>query len=400
MAKETLLSYLKRDNPTLWRFGNTSSSTTMTKSPGWRPPSIYPWDEFNYDTLQRMSGRLLYSILRKPLNKDLPQFSPIPAMFRTISDEDSLDSLLIKWTQSVVSEALAVVHEQHPAMNEFHARMARGGQASFFNLSSQRQRPDRAGVRLRSCDNDNDPDLRMPTVVLPGDTKLSEKWKSEKIPLGEIKESQSNDLGILPVMQIFRYCISANTRYGFLITDEELDCIRVRPNDQSKTGGVRTLGYRPEQQTKTAGYLQYKAIKWNTNDSDGLTVNLALWWIHLLAAHESKIDFSYSPLDEAMSSLSRNIHPSEDICLEEQTESRTNATQSPATMITDDDKFLHSFDSSGDPSTASVASSAIASARRGRSIKAENGSRIQKKRKEKLRGRSHGGDKVITFTFI
>ena len=381
MEKETLLSYLKRDNPRLWKFKNASDSKTLTKSGNWRAPAIIEqWDEFNFDTLRRMSEGLLYTVLEQPLSKDLPLFSPLPLMFRTISDEDSLDSLLVKWTQSVVCEALSMMHEQHPELNDFHVRMARGGQASGLNAIPRRLRPDWAGVRLRSCD-DNDPDLQLPNVVLPGETKLSRKWKSGEIKWGKTTESQKDDPWMLPLLQIFKYCINANTRYGFLITDEELVLVRTGPSSQSRTDGIQR--HRPDEKTKAAGFLQCKVVKWDPKDSDGLSINLALWWIHLLAAHESRIAFSYRPLDEKMTFSRPNISSSGDVYTEEGNDPSVYGTGSPTTVTTGDDQYLNSFDARRDPSMASVTSSEISSAHHGTKRKRDNKSSVEKKRNVK-----------------
>lgn len=51
-----------------------------------------------------------------------------------------------------------------------------------------------------------------------------------------------------------------------------------------------------------SGTMEYKAIPWDIRSnqpqstSETLTINLALWWLHLLAADASGIEDNYSPL--------------------------------------------------------------------------------------------------------
>ena len=99
------------------------------------------------------------------------------------------------------------------------------------------------------------------------------------------------DTSYWPIAQIFTYCMNAGTRYGYLITDKELFMVHVCPTSPaastiatySGTGPVlRSIG-KPRSYTNK-GILEFKAVPWNhDHDSDGLTVNLCLFWLHLMA---------------------------------------------------------------------------------------------------------------------
>ena len=90
--------------------------------------------------------------------------------------------------------------------------------------------------------------------------------------------------------QIYTYCIKAGAPYGYVITDKELVVVHLRPNDTdaahpaiSKRRSSRGAG-PPEQQIDNMPILEFKAISWNHDqDKEGLSVALALWWLHMIA---------------------------------------------------------------------------------------------------------------------
>jgi len=82
-------------------------------------------------------------------------------------------------------------------------------------------------------------------------------------------------------MQVYTYCVKANARYGYIITDKEFVVLRIRPNENAeKTKGPRT--YTPKEVTESDGIPEYTSISWESGDQ--LLVNLALRRLHLLAA--------------------------------------------------------------------------------------------------------------------
>lgn len=94
--------------------------------------------------------------------------------------------------------------------------------------------------------------------------------------------------------QIFTYCTKANVRYGYLITDQELVVIKIRPICRPVPPSApeyrRSSRFNNPQPISDEGELKYKAIPW-THDrsdkkSDRLTINLALWALHLIAAKD------------------------------------------------------------------------------------------------------------------
>jgi len=82
---------------------------------------------------------------------------------------------------------------------------------------------------------------------------------------------------------------------GYIITDKELVVLRIRPNENAeKMKGPRT--YAPKEATESDGIPEYTSISWESGDQ--LSVNLALWWLHLLEASNGSIEWGYPPLAE------------------------------------------------------------------------------------------------------
>ena len=142
-----------------------------------------------------------------------------------------------------------------------------------------------------------------------------------------------------PMRQIFTYCVKLNARYGYIITDQELVVIRVCPiiepsdsgetNDSQESRREAGSSKRGQEMAKSQaslpdldedhdfelpspvfrkveanGRLEYKAIPWSNaasldpRRSNNLTINLALWWLHIMASVSSNIKEQYTPLKE------------------------------------------------------------------------------------------------------
>ena len=308
----SLLDYLRLENPLIDSTPCTRGSNTTSKKFKWHEPRIIrEWDDFEYKALQSMYGGELRTVLERHF--ELRDFSGIPQFpFREMHDEDSLECLLVKWNHSIVSDALSTAQDHlddHLSSTKIY--MVKGGQADYPD-SNSKLRPDWGAIRRpwsALSENKN---------ILPGDTKLSTKWTSDDIERGycEHRWTASCDW-FSPLKQIYTYCIRANARYGYLITDKELVVLRITPTQEydSQSGldnldsqeSFRSLDPTPASRARDAGILEYKAIPWQTDDnitsndsnSEAMTVNLALWWLHIMAADCSAIEDLYVPLRNA-----------------------------------------------------------------------------------------------------
>ena len=306
----SLLEYLRSENPVL--NGNMCQGKGNTSSKTWSwitPRAIEVWEDFNLDSLDKIYDGQLKEVLE--CHFPLRDFSAIPEYpFCEIHDESSLDVLIAKWNQSMITDALssAQIFLAH-RLNHGRIYMVRGGQTDDL-APAKKLRPDWGGVKWYRGNT------RKPRNVLPGDTKLSYKWSSADITLGPTKIHPKNADWLRPLTQVFSYCVRSDSRYGYLITDKELVVLRIRPGSLTKIQAtVKTMGsskvpnLTPAAQARLTGILEFQAIPWQSKNRvlrsqrSGMTVNLALWWLHMLAAEDSAIREQYAPLSRAVRTI-------------------------------------------------------------------------------------------------
>ena len=328
-STQLLLDYLTTRNPLLNISASGTGNNTKPSSPWNAPTIVIEWDDFEHDALQSIHGGKLNGVLGQSFALDHFSIPRIP--FCQIHDENSLDSLLIKWTQSVTCSALSAAHQCLKDDSAERIYMCRGGQAK--SPGNAKCRPDWAAVKNSTIDRQSEDRARN---LLPGDTRLSTKWSIAKFQHGlremlknnaEIKDCAYQDW-CRPIVQIFTYCVRNDARYGYIITDKELVVVRVgpkdhkddphskRPNDGGDT--LKSIGVAEPKSRKSkskgkekaaaylrayeGGYLEYKAIPWHRyvtpgdRESTVMTINLALWWLHLMAAKDGEIQDKYAPL--------------------------------------------------------------------------------------------------------
>lgn len=304
---QTLLQYLKNKNPVINSSACKRGSNTTSVTAAWLiPQAIEEWKDFDYESLKSIYGGMLHEALERQYT--LQDFSDIAQYpFCHIHDERSLEAFLGRWTQPLVEHALCEAQDRlEGVVTRERIHMVGGGLAEHPGYGSK-FRPDWAGVQLsttRFSKNKN-----TPRNILPGDTKVSKKWTSRKIKSGTVRKEYSRANWMRPLSQINTYCVRGNARYGYLVTDEELVVVRVRPmaptNPQTNPGARNSVALgkaKPAARAAESGILEYKAVPWknhtddNRKDQDALTVNLALWWLHMMAAESSSIEDLYLPL--------------------------------------------------------------------------------------------------------
>ena len=308
---QTLLNYLRTPDPTVNgdrcpKGGNTTQSTYDT------PREILEWEEFEYETLTRIYGGRLCNILNRTF--DLVDFTNIPDFpFCRYYDEDSFQSLLVKWNWSVVSEALA---KSQPLLlqSHDHVYMVKGGQAPSPKAKAEKKEKKRGFKPDWGCAIGESRPMMAPgheesePSLLPGDSKVSKKWSSSLIEPGRVQNRWGSKNWMSPLRQIYSYCLSNNRRYGYLITDIELVVVRVRLDQKTEQmAQLRDLDIDSLREcARKSGVLEYKAIPWQPATGDrtqtvsGLTMNLALWWLHLLATGNCSIGGDYGELRDAV----------------------------------------------------------------------------------------------------
>ena len=335
---QTLSDYLRSKNPKLYMKSCPRGSNTTSKRPPYLiPGSIEKWEDFGYDSLQKIYGGALHRILTSKFScKD---YSDIPKKpYREIANENCLEMLLAVWNWRVISEGLSKAQQCLYGRQDTNIiYMAKGGRSRFAVAS--KYYPDWAGIQADPEDEWGQEETSKPHNILPGESKLGRKWSSNNIIDGLVHPDYQDDDWMKPLKQIYTYCVKANARYGYIITDEEVVVIRIRPilepgdsgetNDRKKsrrkpksskrgqeTGVSQASFPDPDEghdfvlsppifrKVEANGRLEYKVIPWSNaasldpRRSDNLTVNLALWWLHIMASVSSNIKEQYAPLKE------------------------------------------------------------------------------------------------------
>jgi hypothetical protein len=299
--RASLLQQLCTEAPSLRPNPPKNGSRTNTKHKSWLTPTrIDRWDDFNYQSLINTCKGRFQSVLQlqvQPLDfsqhfEDVTEFTA----------EHSLECFFSKWTRTIVSFALSAAQNQFHLFEKPFIRMIQGCDALILennddtaltkNIKEKRLLPDWAGVYGYITEKGE-----RRTNILPGDTKVSYKWKSREIETGVIYKNDTIPEWLWPIMQVFTYCIRGNSRYGYIITDEEVVVMRVR--GPANTQESFDSGSAVEEDLGAVEYacIDYKSTQ--ARESQGhLTVNMALWWLHLLAAKDRTIQPAYRPLDE------------------------------------------------------------------------------------------------------
>ncbi len=313
----TLLSYLNRPNFELNRTNLKTGPNTLAVG-SHDIEGVRPWTDFTLGKILDCFG----DVLQVATSPDrLYQPSPIPEHFRNLTDESCVDAILLKHNHVKVDCALQVAA----------ARLKDHGLQlpiswSWGSLSSveedRRLRPDWAGT----VHSQGPPYVNR----VPGDTKQSKKWTStmkDSTVRGYQEEFRK------PLRQALLCCTKVNSRYGYIITDAEAFFFRRtkseeparplsinRPQRQyaqpsqpthgrvtsitSVISGTSTMSIDSSGSPYTdAGNpdineqpLDYAVVPWGSSGSDSLSINLGLFFIHLLAASDNSVQEWYPVL--------------------------------------------------------------------------------------------------------
>lgn len=146
---------------------------------------------------------------------------------------------------------------------------------------------DRKVQKLYYSAADKDPKKALAFAI--GDSKMCQKWKSDWIGssrAGRYTEQEpalavdgrrlqkTPDVTLRkllrPLEQLATYCRFGETRYGFILTQEELVAFRIRRLNPGLLATATDLA-------KPHAGIEYKSVSWHEYGPDKLTANLAIW---------------------------------------------------------------------------------------------------------------------------
>ncbi|CAH0020882.1 unnamed protein product [Clonostachys rhizophaga] len=323
---DSILELLTCRNPTVHHTG--PNSKTNTKNPHYHfPTEVKEWKEFqDFDVLGKVfGGELLKEALQA--RKLHPPRIRDKDNLQLESDEFEVRELIEKWNQEVVMSAI------DPIVGRFHPVKWKKGKApddadceyeSPEPPEKQREQPGRKCIpkptpRRKhsyakfkpdsgsvSSNPTSEKDVKKERFVK--EYKVATKWRSRWIhERGLVDESgkwnrrlsQRNPAG-LPVIQTFTYCVQNMCRYGCILTCEEAFIFRVRPIAESP---ISQRSEPVRAQLAKNGLLEYASIPWEAHFEkmpeacDTWTINLALWFIHVLAGNEAGVNWTYPRLE-------------------------------------------------------------------------------------------------------
>ncbi|KAK4078100.1 hypothetical protein Purlil1_12069 [Purpureocillium lilacinum] len=308
---QTILDILVKPNPDM--DSRSVPAGLNTYSNDWIPVTGWqPWVDFTYDNLLSVYRHLLNSTWRTP-----PPSTDMAAGFDShVCDERSLDFFLVKYIWPHVNAAL----------REANHILQWGKEALYLGTGSW-------------CHGDGSPDWSLVSSLrksdgrfwnlLPGDTKLSAKWRPDmEQSLNDTERQQWT----LPLSQVTTYAAESACRYGFIITDEKLVVLRFtreRVGDGlASTRSTRVIHQRyPSGNTDLSSIVEsmsldsfgaqsyveddlanavnaeflppeFTVIPLAAHGRGRLTVNLSLFCLCLMAAGENgRVGYGYPPLD-------------------------------------------------------------------------------------------------------
>lgn len=340
--RASILEYLSSQNPEIDDAEALEGTPTEFRS-STRVTGMRVWSDFTYKTLISIYG----DVLGEATLPEAPQTDPpLTTLEARIFDEDSLEHFLSRTIVPAVNYALKYGWKKLYSETNANPEMSRGGRAKKMAQEDKRWYPDWAGAH-----NSMRTEIGLRNIC-PGDTKLSTKWSMHKAL------TQKGPF-LFPVLQVQSYCgESWNVRYGYLITQEELVVFRItrqtidpgialtrskrdaassqvesahqqqihRRLESTSSAGTHmsidrtsshsrevsmgsisgpsasytTESYTPDERTMEFKPIEYRSIPWDNSGMGKLTIKLALWWLHMMAAAPEcnvSVQTEYPPLD-------------------------------------------------------------------------------------------------------
>lgn len=325
----SIFEYLTVKNPEVT--GQYQYNKRQSEQNWWAIPRyIEPWEDFNFDTMEKIFGGKLMEECRQDRGFYITNPVLVPKAEDNDSGEPAATAILNSWTRHSVNTALAAVKDtlnpvfwaqqsdaapvdtdawQTKEIHEDERNRASGSNSTQTgakrSVARQRSvRPDAAGIDFSTG---------KPISKLPKEIKSGSTWDSTSV----IKDRRGDTRGWIntntaaPLRQIYQQCIQTRSRYGCIITTREVLMVRVRPYKKALLTGVRkdktaTMGDNISASMKACGLMEYKSIPWSSHRGEGesvgdfktMTMNLAIWFQHVLAGNNHELAWNYSPLIE------------------------------------------------------------------------------------------------------
>ncbi|CAM1505187.1 Fc.00g108240.m01.CDS01 [Cosmosporella sp. VM-42] len=359
-AATSILELLTEPNPTVSHPPPKNKSNTPGR--GWHfPMQLKVWEDFSsFKILESAFGGDLLREARRG-NRVLPQYPIIrPKADCVIRNERNTETLINKWNREIVSAALDPIEREFhpviwcqgdpPATKEYSQPPPRPKNQRAQpprKSSTQARRPKPQSLYRLSSDsgsipwNSPLPDIDSTTVsrcqeMFPKEYKPASKWRSDWMVERElINESGEWETGregsnlAMPIRQAYSYCIQHMCRYGCILTCHEAFLFRIKPRDKEPTNASQDPKLLRDRLIEN-GLMEYISIPWGNHRQGDVethetwTINLALWFLHVLAGNSYEAGWEYGSLkDERLAvpiAVERQHDPTSAVTLEDEGE--------------------------------------------------------------------------------
>ncbi|CAG7557996.1 unnamed protein product [Fusarium equiseti] len=239
-ATTSIQDSLASDNPTLQVASNPTRLVTVNVA-DIANPRIAHWDDFDLHLLRQAYGDLLeqYPVPRVAMPR-----SPLEC-YRLIQLKTIfVDHVFPRLVQPIKTGATALEN-----------RLGHGLPDLSMRRDTLVEWPYRSGLTLTSDDEVH----HLVSCVV-----LGTQWTSAEVESAE----NSGDDECLPLRRVAAYCVSTDTRYGFVLTPGEIVVVRVSGTAHDKTQPC---------------LIEWKAVPWGASGPNTLTVSLSLWFIAMMS---------------------------------------------------------------------------------------------------------------------
>lgn len=287
-----------------------------------------PWEDFNLESLQSIyEGDLYHAVHNNRLDMTLPKI--LESDKKIHASELCTAAILTKWTSTIVQATLNELHPKFnactwspkPGLNKNRLPKSnpkknmsphappitpprQTGALSLAIPSPPEEKKARkfdlradAGTTL-SCKENGDDCISSFIERMPKEYKPSLKFQSST--LAEFINDEGRWLedevpnSLMPICQTFSTCILKGCRYGCILTTSEAFIFRIGipkgPHDTQVPNNITITMIE-------GGIMEYVSIPWNKASGNGLTYNLALWFLHVLAGNSNELaSYPYDPL--------------------------------------------------------------------------------------------------------
>lgn len=255
----SVLDSLTWKNPPLQYEKPTSLSLTNAQR-CMSPRQLEEWDEFNFETLSKISdGRLIEAAKKTAsLLSACPYFEPC-----VVTEEPETQHIITLWNYPIVQAGLTAIGEIIPTCKwnpstkdkrktgeSTRSTPTCGGSSPAPSITNSFGRSGTTGMRKGrryypdsgatvSCHTHGSSCPTSRIERLPKDYKSSTKWKSSDVldalleQDGTWKSGMAEKQAAWPIRQAYTYCVWFECRYGCILTTEEAFIFRVKPCESS-----------------------------------------------------------------------------------------------------------------------------------------------------------------------